>query len=139
MDKEKLLKKYIFAFTVQVASACTFWFLFLVRKYFDINIFLPLLLVIPVFISSVYIDKHSLAVMPMIISRYDTVEKYQQQNFRLFIALILYTVFSIFIVYKFDSVFTRFLSSFLWRFNPFININHRRIEYLKSKPEGLNF
>ncbi len=143
MDKEKLLKKYILLFTAETICQWLIWLILLTYKMLGIKPlftlgFAGVLLVLEIIFSH-YVNKNSMSVMPMIISIHDTVEKYEKQNFKLFIALIIYTLLSIFLVYNFNSLFTRFLASFMWMFNSFTSLNHRRIDYLKNKPEGMNF
>ena len=138
MDKEKLLKKYILAFTVQAVSACSYWFLFLSRKEFDTGklYLIPLLLLL---VSSIYIEKNSTRIMPMILSIYDTIEKFEKQNNLLYVILFIWFIPSFFLVLKSDGILSNILPSLIFLVFPFINVNNKRIEYLKNKPEGMNF
>ena len=138
MDKEKLLKKYILAFTIQAVSACSYWFLFLSRKELDIGklYLIPLLLLL---VSSIYIEKNYTRIMPMILSIYDTIEKFEKQNILLYVILFIWFVPSFFLVLKSDGILSNILPSLIFLVFPFINVNNKRIEYLKNKPEGLNF
>ena len=139
MDKEKLLKKYILAVTAQAVSACSYWFLFLSRRELGIKsaYLIPLLALL--FASSVYIDKKALPVMPLIISIHDTVEKYEKQNTVLYVIFFAWFMVTAFFVWTNSSLFSNLSAGLIFLMPSFINVNNKRIDYLKNKPEGLNF
>ena len=139
MDKEKLLKKYILMFSRQTVCICAFWFLFLIK---DI-VSLDLLIIAPVpiiaaFISK-WIDDNSRGVMPMIISIHDTVEKMNRQIAVLAAVIVVVLIISGIVIIYINSVAGRFISSFICLFVNLIRLTQRKIEYIKNKPEGLNF
>ncbi len=139
MDKEKLLKKYILAVTSQAVSACIYWFLFLSRRELDIGFAYLIPLLGLLFASSIYIDKKSLPVMPLIISIHDTVEKYEKQNTALYIIFFVWFMVTVFFVWTNDSLFSNLSAGLIFLIPSFINVNNKRIDYLKNKPEGMNF
>lgn len=139
MDKEKLLKKYILMFSLQSICLCSFWFLFLIKDIagFDLLLIAPVP-IIAAFISK-WIDDNSRGVMPMIISIHDTVDMLNRHIAILAAIIVVILIISGIVIIYINSVAGRFLSSFIWLFVNLIRLTQRKIEYIKNKPEGLNF
>lgn len=139
MDREKLLKRYIVAVALQAVSASSYWFLFLSRKELGIKSIYLIPLLALLFASSVYIDKKSLPVMPLILSIHDTVEKFEKQNTVLYVIFFIWFVISFCLVWTHSNIVSNIVAGLIFLIPSFINVNNKRIDYLKSKPEGMNF
>jgi len=139
MNKEKQLKIFILMFTLQIVCVCSYWFLSLSRKILNINILYLFPLLVLFLISTHYVNKRTMSVMPMILSIHDTVEKYEKQNAVLYPIVFVLVMAGIKLQFKYSGILSNIIASLAWRPLFFININSRRIEYLKNKPDGMNF